>query len=51
MTFSFLTKVVKGYNFNEGIDYHKLLHSYLTSGFSATSFGLGVEEIKKMVSE
>ena len=40
---------VKGYDFNEGIDYHKLLQSYVTSGFQATNVGLAIEEIKKMV--
>jgi len=40
---------VKGYDFNEGIDYHKLLQSYRTSGFQATNFGKAVEEINKMV--
>ena len=41
---------VKGYDFNQGVDYHKILQSYLTSGFQATNFGLVVEEINKMVS-
>ena len=38
-----------GYDFNEGIDYHKLLETYKTSGFQATHFGLAVEELNKMV--
>ena len=42
---------VKGYDFNLGIDYHKLLQSFRTSGFQATNFGLAVEEINKMVCE
>ncbi|XP_071947181.1 deoxyhypusine synthase-like [Antedon mediterranea] len=40
---------VKGYDFNQGIDYHALLQSYLTSGFQATNFGRAVEEINKML--
>ena len=40
---------VKGYDFNQGVDYHKILQSYLTSGFQATNFGLAIEEINKMV--
>ncbi|XP_070531849.1 deoxyhypusine synthase-like isoform X2 [Ptychodera flava] len=40
---------VKGYDFNDGIDYHALLESYKTSGFQATNFGLAVEEINKML--
>ena len=42
---------VQGYDFNQGVDYHKLLKSYTTSGFQATNFGLAVEEINKMVSK
>ena len=40
---------VRGYDFNQGIDYHKLLQSYKTTGFQASNFGLAVEEINKMV--
>lgn len=40
---------VQGYDFNEGIDYHRLLQSYMTSGFQATNFGLAVEEINRMI--
>ena len=45
------SKIVKGYDFNEGINYEKLLSSYLYSGFQATNFGLAVEEIQKMVNK
>lgn len=41
---------VKGYDFNNGVDYHRLLQTYRYSGFQATNFGLAVEEIIKMVS-
>jgi len=41
---------VLGYDFNLGIDYHKLLQSYKYSGFQATNFGLAVDEINKMIS-
>jgi deoxyhypusine synthase len=34
---------VKGYDFNQGIDYSKILDSYLTTGFQATHFGKAVE--------
>ncbi len=40
---------VKGYDFNQGVDYHKLLQSFRTSGFQATNFGMAVEEINRMV--
>ena len=40
---------VKGYDFNNGINYHELLKSFKTTGFQAMHFGLAVEEITKMV--
>lgn len=43
------TPVVQGYDFNNGIDYHKLFETYLVSGFQATNFGLAVQEINKMI--
>lgn len=43
------TPLVKGYDWNSGLDYHKLLQSYLNTGFQATNFGLAVEEINKMI--
>ena len=42
---------VKGYDFNQGVDYHALLQSYKYSGFQATNFGLAVEEINKMINK
>lgn len=41
---------VKGYDFNDGVDYEALLASYKYSGFQATSLGLAIEEVNKMVS-
>uniref|UniRef100_A0AC35GHE3 Deoxyhypusine synthase n=1 Tax=Panagrolaimus sp. PS1159 TaxID=55785 RepID=A0AC35GHE3_9BILA len=43
------TPKVRGYDFNEGINYEKLLDSYLTTGFQATNVGLAIEEINKMI--
>ena len=43
------TDKVTGYDFNQGIDHHKLLKSFKYSGFQATNFGLAVEEIWKMI--
>ena len=40
---------VKGYDFNNGVDYHELLKTFRTSGFQATNFGLAVEQINEMV--
>jgi len=43
------TETVQGYDFNEGVDYDKLLQSYKRVGFQSTNFGLAVEEINKML--
>lgn len=40
-----------GYDFNNGIDYHKILATYRSSGFQASNFGKAVEEIKKMLAK
>lgn len=34
---------VKGYDFNNGVDYKKLLETYAATGFQATHFGKAVE--------
>ena len=43
------SETVRGYDFNNGLDYHELLKSYKRSGFQALNFGKAVEEINKMV--
>ena len=43
------SETVQGYDFNQGVDYHKLLESYRRSGFQATNFGLAVNEINRML--
>ena len=45
------TDKVSGYDFNQGIDHHKLLKSFKYSGFQATNFGLAVDQINAMVSD
>ena len=40
---------VKGYDFNQGVDYKKLFESYSRSGFQATSVGNAITEINRMV--
>lgn len=45
------TPIVKGFEWNNGINHEKLLNSYLHSGFQATNFGKAVQEINKMVNE
>lgn len=42
---------VSGYDFNNGVNYNKILGTYLTTGFQATNFGKAVQEINKMVKD
>lgn len=42
---------VKGYDFNKGIDYDKILDSYSSTGFQATHFAKAVDMINKMIQE
>lgn len=42
---------VKGYDFNEGVNYEKLLDSYATTGAQATHLAKAIEIIKKMKKE
>lgn len=44
-----VTPVVRGYEWNNGIDYDQLLGSYVHSGFQATNLGKAIEEVNKMV--
>lgn len=37
------TPVIRGYDFNNGINYEKLFSSYLTTGFQATHLALAIE--------
>ena len=39
---------VKGYDFNKGLDYSKLLDSYMSTGAQATNLGRAIEIIKEM---
>ena len=43
------TPVIKGYDFNSGIDYDRLFASFKTTGFQAANLGEAIEEVKKMV--
>lgn len=43
------TPQVRGYDFNQGVDYHALLKSYYTTGFQATAFGQAVKEVNSMI--
>lgn len=48
-TTSLLKETVHGYNWDDGLDFSKLLDSYKCTGFQSTNFGLAVEEINKMI--
>ncbi|XP_078545330.1 deoxyhypusine synthase isoform X2 [Lissotriton helveticus] len=43
------TPQVRGYDFNQGVDYHALLQSFYTTGFQATHFGQAVREVNAMI--
>ena len=40
---------VKGYNFENGVNYEKLFQSFRTTGFQATSFAQAIDEVNKMI--
>jgi deoxyhypusine synthase len=41
--------VVKGYDFNRGVNWEELVENYKYIGFQATNFGRAVDEINKMI--
>eukprot|EP01045_Picozoa_sp_COSAG04_P006401 COSAG04_NODE_313_length_17126_cov_17.159922_7_plen_86_part_00 len=41
---------IRGYDFNDGVDYERLLQTYRHIGFQAAHFGLAVDEINRMIS-
>jgi len=43
------TQEVKGYDFNQGINYEDIIKSYLTTGFQATNLGKSIDIINKML--
>ena len=40
---------VKGYDFNQGVNYEELLKSFLTTGYQATHLGQAIEITKEMI--
>lgn len=42
-------EIVKGYDFNQGIDYSLLMESYRRIGYQATSMGQAIEILNRMV--
>ncbi|XP_071443488.1 probable deoxyhypusine synthase [Hetaerina americana] len=43
------TPVIRGYDWEQGVDYHRLLRTYKCCGFQSTSLGFAIEEIEKML--
>ncbi|KAK6631476.1 hypothetical protein RUM44_006003 [Polyplax serrata] len=43
------TPIVKGFDWNKGVDYDELLDKYMTTGFQATNLGLAIEQINLML--
>ncbi|KAJ1854155.1 Deoxyhypusine synthase [Coemansia sp. RSA 638] len=41
-------QLIRGYDFENGVDYNALLSTYINTGFQATSFGRAVDIINKM---
>lgn len=41
---------IHGYDFNEGLDYAKLMQSYSRMGFQGSNLGKCIAEINRMVS-
>ncbi|KAL0479023.1 hypothetical protein AKO1_007885 [Acrasis kona] len=41
--------IIRGYDFNNGIDYDKLFESYKHIGFQASNLALAIEEVNKMI--
>lgn len=42
---------IAGYDFNDGVDYEKILDSFSTTGFQASHFSKAVEIVEKMTKE
>ena len=43
-------EIVKGYDFNQGVDYSKIFESYKLMGFQATGLGRSIDIVNKMIS-
>ena len=42
---------IKGYNFDDGVDYHKIIKSYESTGYQASNLSKSIGIINKMISE
>jgi len=43
------TPVVRGYDFNQGVNYDALFKALASTGFQATHFAQAIEEVNRMV--
>lgn len=43
--------VIKGYDFDKGVNYSEILKSYSTTGFQATHFAKAIEIVNKMIED
>jgi deoxyhypusine synthase len=41
------TAPIKGYDFNQGVDYHKIMESFATTGLQATNLSKGISIINE----
>lgn len=41
---------IEGYDFNQGVNYHQLLSSMLSTGFQASNLGEAIQVVNQMVS-
>ena len=44
-------EAVKGYDFNQGVNFGKIVESFSTTGYQATGFGEALDITKKMISD
>lgn len=44
-------KIIKGYNFNNGINYKEIIKSFSTTGYQATNFSEAIEITNNMIQE
>lgn len=43
------TSEVKGYDFNQGVNYDRILSTYIHTGFQASNLGKAINEVNRMV--
>ncbi len=43
--------IVKGYDFNQGVDYDKLVQSFASTGYQATHFSKATDIVNRMINE